>query len=59
MIQVIDDSNVGAVYFRLQVEGGIHVHGDGFNLLAMLAKCDEKGANGFSASPVTNPQDLI
>ena len=43
------DSRALTVLFHLQIEGGVHVHGHSFNLLASFSHQLEKRANSLSA----------
>ena len=56
MEQVINHLGLRTMFFYLQIEGGVHVHGNGFNLLALFAQQLEKGANGLPAITVAHPQ---
>lgn len=58
MEEVIDDLGVWAVLPDLQIEGGVHVHGDGLDLPAtVFAEQLKEGADGFTAAAFAAPED--
>jgi hypothetical protein len=59
MEEIVDDAGVWTMRLNLQIHGRVHVHGDGFDVLTVLAQPLEEGPDRRAGAAFADPEHLL